>query len=401
MEKARKYQACAVCGGRLEVLYDMVKHEAYLACHADQTHKGIAKEYKERDYNILTRRGFMTTEIGEQKTTALAKYSGVTSLTKQDAREIIITIWPEAEAASPAEVFKAVSICAQYGLNPLMKHLFLIPFKDHDTQKVTFSAVLGIGANRLIASRKHRYSYIDNTPRYMTEDEEKRYYRTVDPKKIRFITKLKDMTTGAEAVGFGQWNAVKVWNGKESANEPKGMDKGNSMENMAAIRSERQALDRLYPAEMPTNIEVVDEHFIDGTATVLQDEKQIEKKLPDQEADNILDDIFHKEFNPAAEAVTVKDKTPEQVSPVGPATSVTAPEKNKNEAKLTGPETVTINIDDLLMKMTDKGMTTAGAQRSWIAKTFPGTVVSGPVEDIIRKLSPENQKKLRELLELK
>ncbi len=207
MEKIRKYSQCAVCNGRLAIFWDMDSHESFLACWdwPRTHHEGTARQYENRDYNIATRREFMTTEIGEQKTRALEKFSGITSLRKEEAREIIDTIWPEAGKASPAEVFKAVTICAQYALNPLMKHLYLIPFWNKDEKRYNYVAVLGIGATRLIASRKHAYSYIDDTPRLMTEDEQNKTFGEPSPNKLTAITVLKDMKTGATARGYGSW----------------------------------------------------------------------------------------------------------------------------------------------------------------------------------------------------
>lgn len=254
-DKLRKRHVCAECSEWLSMWLD-TEGRIYLACHEHQRtkHEGIAKPYENREYNIATRKEFMTTELGEQKTQALAKYSTQTSLSKQDADTIIDTIWPEARAVSPAEVYKAVTIATQYGLNPLMKHLYLIPFntKVGDTWERRFVTVLGIGANRLIASRRHSYSYIDDSPRLMSEEEQAKIFGEIDSKNLRAITILKDMKTGASARGYGSW---------PKDTEPKGTDKGNSKANMAFIRSERQALDRLFPADLPHDVEVVDERY--------------------------------------------------------------------------------------------------------------------------------------------
>ncbi len=202
----------------------------------------------------------MVQEIGEHKTTALAKYEAITSLTTEQARDIVNTIWPSAEKASPAEVYKAVQICVQYGLNPLMRHVYLIPFWDKEKRVSTYVTVLGIGANRLIASRKHAYSYIYDTPRLMSDDEQVKAFGEIDANLMRAVTILKDAKTGASARGYGSW--------KRDV-DPKGIDKGNSKANMAMIRSERQALDRLYPADLPCNVEVIDEQY-QGSVTVEQ-----------------------------------------------------------------------------------------------------------------------------------
>ncbi|GAI77639.1 unnamed protein product, partial [marine sediment metagenome] len=98
------------------------------------------------------------------------------------------------------------------------------------------------------------FSYLDDTPRVMTDEEQKRIYGSVDSTKIMAITKLKD-SKGNEASGYGAWPL---------GEEPYGAEKGNTKANMAFIRSERNALDRLFAGEMPQGIQVVDEEYITG-----------------------------------------------------------------------------------------------------------------------------------------
>ena len=200
----------------------------------------------------------MEEKVGKEKATKLIKYEGVVSLTRAEAKEILLTIWPE---APEVEVLKAAMICAQYGLNPLMKHLFLIPFKRREKGMVVgedWVTVLSIKVNRLIAHRCGDYSYLDFTPRVMNEDEQKRIFGEVDDTKIWAITKLKD-SKGSEAQGYGNW---------PKDEEPYGVEKGNTKANMAFIRSERNALDRLFPGEMPQGVGVIDEQYIEGEYTV-------------------------------------------------------------------------------------------------------------------------------------
>lgn len=256
----RKTNKCAVCGGMLNVFLDMDTHKAYLACNSDQTHQGIEREAPPPfEPNIPTRREMMVEQLGEEKATKLERYEGVVSLTRVQAMEILKTIWP---LAPEIEVVKAAIICHQYGLNPLMKHIFLIPFKRRREGKVIsedWVAVMGISSNRLIARRQHNYSYLDLTPRRMTEEEQEKINGEVDDTKIWAITKLKDIGTGAEAMGVGSWPLDEV---------PYGTEKGNTKLNMACIRSEREALNRLYPAEMPHGIEVMEEKYIDAEYTL-------------------------------------------------------------------------------------------------------------------------------------
>lgn len=256
----RKRNRCSQCGGILNVFLDMESHLAYLACNSDQSHEGIVREASPLfEPNIPTRREMMQEELGQEKATKLMKYEGVVSLTRVQAMEILMTIWPD---APDTEVLKAAMVCQLYGLNPLMKHVFLIPFKRRKEGKVVgvdWVVVLGISTNRLIAQRKHHYSYLDMTPRRMTDAEQEKVLGEVDVSRIWAITKIKDMATGAEVMGVGSWPRDEV---------PYGAEKGNTKLNMACVRSERQALDRQYPAEMPQGVEVIDEKYIGGEAVI-------------------------------------------------------------------------------------------------------------------------------------
>lgn len=231
-----------------------------LKCSRDINHDKIARPAELGPYdipgfnlfNLKGRRKEMEEELGKGKATKLIKYEGVVSLTRAEAMEVLQTIWPE---APEVEVLKAAMICHQYGLNPLMKHVFLIPFKRRQKGMVVgedYVTVLGIKANRLIAHRCGDFSYLDDTPRVMTEEEQKRIFGNVDNTKIMAITKLKD-SKGNEAPGYGSW---------PKDEDPYGTEKGNTRANMAFIRSERNALDRLFAGEMPQGVEVIDEEYI-------------------------------------------------------------------------------------------------------------------------------------------
>jgi hypothetical protein len=290
IEKLKRYSVCAECGGILWPYYDIQKNELFLACkdnfeHGDKSHEGITRKYEHRELNIPTRREQLEKEHGSRITTALDKYAGAGQLTKEQAKDIITTIWPN---APQIEVYKAINICVQYGLNPLMKHLFLIPF-NQGKQNESWVVVLGIQASRLIAHRAGNFSYIDDTPRLMSEDEQKRILGEVDTANIWAITKLKD-SQGNAAQGYGNWPKGK---------DPYGSDKGNTKVNMAFIRSERNAFDRLFAGKMPLDIEVMDEAYADtsvgrvavGTGEIIegecrevQPEQQSEAtQSPDQE----------------------------------------------------------------------------------------------------------------------
>jgi hypothetical protein len=250
-----KQNVCGACGGPVNAFWDADTKKIFIACsqYPATKHETIAREAE-----VQTIRGKyiiqMEEQMGETKALSLRQYQGLTTLTSDQAKEILTTVWPKANGV---ELYKAMNICTTYGLNPLMRHLYMIPFGDK------LVCVMGIGASRLIASRKHNFSYIDDTPRIMSEAEEIKRYGKPDPGKVRFVTKLKDVKTGAEASGWGEISANATI---------QGADKGNSKENMAAIRSERQALDRLYPADMPAaDIPVVDDNYIESTATVIEE----------------------------------------------------------------------------------------------------------------------------------
>ncbi len=192
----------------------------------------------------------MTTAIGPVRAQRLMKYEGLGALTQADLNDIIVTLWPK---APPTEVKKAMLICFQYRLNPLMKHVYLLPFKSKkDDGTVTWAMALGIRATRTLAARQRRFVYLDNTPRIMTPEEQITIFGAVDKSNIVAITKLRDIS-GGEAQGYGTWpKGVSAY----------GAEKGNSQSNMAFIRSERAALDRLCPDAAPESVtETVDEQY--------------------------------------------------------------------------------------------------------------------------------------------
>ena len=250
LHELRKHNVCAICGGWLNMFLGD-NGLAFVAC-ADWRrtyHDGVARIATARELNIETRREDMEKTIGVKKTRVLERYSYGALTTEKGAMTVLDTIWPEAPRS---EKVKAALICIQYQLNPLMKHLFLIPFNEGKPNE-SWAVVLGIQATRLIAHRAGDYSYVDATPRVMTKEEQERIFGEVFDDRIWAITKLRD-SKGNEAVGYGFW--LKSQN-------PYGSDKGNTKANMAFIRSERQALDRLFAGWLPEQaIEVADERFL-------------------------------------------------------------------------------------------------------------------------------------------
>ncbi len=227
-------------------------------------------------------------EHGLTKARQVAKYQGNLGLTVNQAAEIIEVLWPGAPAA---EKKAAALMCHAYHLNPLAQHIFLIPYqtKQRDGSYVErWSRVMGIKAKRLIASRprpgttEYRpVSYEDFSPRAMTEAEQIKVFGKPDADHLCFVTILKDTKTGATAYGTGKWPVGK---------EPRGVDKGNTQGNMAGIRSESAALDRLRPGEMPHETVVMDETYIDGEAVDIQPEVQLDAPAPAIEQDLSLFD---------------------------------------------------------------------------------------------------------------
>lgn len=194
---------------------------------------------------------------------AIIKYKDAVTLSKKQAVEIITSIWP---GAPQTEVAKAALICHTYGLNPLMRHLFLVPFKNKKTGEQTWAIIIARKAARIMAARKKAFSYIDDSPRIMVNGEPEKYFGENDPNKIYSITILQD-ESGNVARGYGFWIRE---------DEPYGAEKGNSKANMAHLRSEGQAIDRMVPDTLPPDIDVIDERFvgdfIDADTEVLKEE---------------------------------------------------------------------------------------------------------------------------------
>ena len=137
-EKFIRNHRCAVCGNFPSV-FPGPDRENIVRCQ-DPEHTGftripgymetwragapvpifIANQIKRRE------KQHMEQEHGEEISTAIAPYMGVTSLTQEQAAFILRTVWPK---APDVEVIKAALICHQYALNPLMKHIYLVEYK--------------------------------------------------------------------------------------------------------------------------------------------------------------------------------------------------------------------------------------------------------------------------------
>ncbi|MFA5377321.1 MAG: recombinase RecT [Dehalococcoidia bacterium] len=318
---------CGECGGALALCwggYYKINNDI-LRCVNNFEHHTIARKFELTPANrpgfLLfdagkKRREQLENKIGEQKALALRKYQGIINLDRAGAMEILETIWPGAPIADKT---KAAMICVNYQLNPLMKHVFLIPFNKGQKNE-TWAVVMGISATRLLASRRGNFSYIDDTPRIMNEEEQTRIFGEVDTKNLVVIVKVKDPKTGAEVPGYGRWpKGVAVY----------GADKGNSIFNMAAIRAERQALDKLRPGEMPSNVDVMDDNLaenaayqdgvVDSSGKVLPDEVVPELDPGDAGAETLIpppvEEVATPTPAPAAEAKPVAKVEPPMRAP--------------------------------------------------------------------------------------
>lgn len=244
-------------------------HEILKANLEEDALRSLGADLKSGRKKALQRWNRRRVAMVEQQTTevskALSTYQKKAVLTQVEATMVLKTIWPDAPTE---EVTKAAILCKDFGLHPLMKHVFLIPFKETKTGNVNWSIILGISATRLMASRRGPVEYLDMSPRIMSEDEERKVNGKRDTEKVWAITHVRNPLTGASAFGVGWWGTrAGVY----------GQDKGNTQENMAKIRSERQALDRLFPGDMPydASIEVMDEKY---APTIEVEGKVIEKE---------------------------------------------------------------------------------------------------------------------------
>jgi len=287
-EKLVKTNVCAECGRRLYVYLDMSKpaHPLYVGCSTNG-HTGIEKVYQptrfqEEGLDSLTlkaREETMSEEHGKKTSTALTK-SGMPlsgALTKSQAMEILRLVYPD---VPDTQIVRTAILCKDFGLHPLMKEVYIIPFGQGE--KRTWSTVLGINATRKMMARMGSFSYIDNTPRVMTIEEQELIYGETADDRIRAITKLRTKG-GLEAQGYGHWM---------NKDTPYGIDKGNTKANMAFIRSERQGFSRLFPDAIPQELEVIDEAYVEGVGAVDKKTGEVidaESKVKKEKAESSLE----------------------------------------------------------------------------------------------------------------
>ena len=223
----------------------------------------------------------MEEKTGKGASTALATIPRQGQLTQPQAMHILKLVYPD---VPDNEIVRTAIFCRDFGLHPLAKEVYLIPFKGKHVM------VVGIPASRKMAHNlKGEFSFLEDTPRAATEKEiEKQFGKDSDEAKANVISVTKLQGEGGNlAIGFGLYSKDE---------NPYGMDKGNTKRNMANIRSERQAMDRLPGKPMP-NVEVIDAAYtvlpdtdrlideatgeiINGESRVIEDEKPEEKPKP-------------------------------------------------------------------------------------------------------------------------
>ena len=280
---------CAECGGTLQVesgtFYGV--DEAIIRCIRSQEHSSFGRPIRtltEHEEQIKIRRRLMQMENDQGQSMVVRGALGSGAMTQSRATEIIQSIWPDAPAI---EVLKAAMLCADEGLNPLLNHVFLIPFKKWNKDKtqvieVTWTRVIGIDGTREIIKRRGDYSYIDGTPRLARNDEQIRHHLAVDTKNYWAITKLQNVRSNAIVEGWGSW-PVGV--------EPNGTDKGNTIVNMVCVRSERNALKKLpfgaVPEEAKNPVQVINNTLLTPDGRRVDQDGVIEgevTELPDAQA---------------------------------------------------------------------------------------------------------------------
>jgi hypothetical protein len=299
MVKFAGTHVCGECGGVLGVGWS-ADHNCYmLRCnhleHDSIIEVDLTAHYQELNSKFGRRNKKLAAEIGTSKEIALRKYEYLPRLNKEEATEVVETIWP---GASPISKKKAIMICYQYGLNPLMKHVYILTFKRRDKAGnvigSTDEVVLGIQATRQItAQTAGKYSYMDGTPRVMTQKEQEEIMGEYNPNMIWCITKIKDAQHNVYP-GYGNW---------PKGAPVQGAEKGNTPFNMACIRSERQALDKYKPGAIPPDVGVMDEQYADRQAVTVT----VEDKQPERTVDAQTGEIVEGESQEVTEATQDKD----------------------------------------------------------------------------------------------
>lgn len=247
------------CGaGHIDPPVDRGKSYTELWLSGEYIPPEIAEQVRKKWRKQMEEKGLTPVQIDVLEE---ARRTPITSLSDRQVLTLAEVVWPDA----PDEARRrAALICQQYGLNPMLNQIALIKFKTKEGDK--WEPVLAIEATRIIAQHamhNTRPNYLDDTPRIMTDEEQRLHNGEVDEVDWWAITKVADHA-GSTAIGVGSWvkKPYKDENGYWQG-EVYGANKGNTAQNMAKIRSERQALKRLCPAELPMEIQVIDAEFIE------------------------------------------------------------------------------------------------------------------------------------------
>jgi len=146
LKKLRRNNVCSECGRQLYIYLDLKTKQKYVGCPTPG-HERIARRYetKGEDYQSDIRRlTEMEQKLGRESTTALAKLPVRGQLTQPEAEHILSLVYP---GCPKDEIIRCAILCRDFGLHPLMKEVYLIPFKDKDG-KANYATVLGINATR-------------------------------------------------------------------------------------------------------------------------------------------------------------------------------------------------------------------------------------------------------------
>jgi hypothetical protein len=202
--------------------------------------------------------------------------SGVNLIKRDYAIFSLRNIW---KGVTDEALKRGAAIAVRYQLDPFLKELVMMKFVNKDTQETTWDPVLSIVATRKIAGKNgtRHWSYVDG-PRLMSPDEIKNVYQDEAPQNaIIGLTTIE--FNGCKYPGYG------VVYRNETIREMK----GHSRANAAMIRSERAALDRAFPRELP-DVDVVE--GVDWDATV--DAETIKRGAIEAQAkaDKATEDLF-------------------------------------------------------------------------------------------------------------
>ncbi len=263
---------CAECGRDLVLLYDSDTAEHVAACN--KGHHGIKRRSDPVVARLEGMRGHepdavideeldayrqqemirRTKKMEPKETTALTqvyRQLPAAGFDKAAALDCLALAWPKV----PAPIRKQVAmLCVSYRVHPLARMIHVLPFKNKHGG-IDHAICFGIDFYRLMAQRDGLIDYHDDSPRMMTEDEQIRYNGVIDKSKWHAICKGCDVKTkaGAHGVGFWPMNTAVY-----------GADKGNSPQNMAKIRAEKNFLRKLRGAEIPAmNFEVIDGDYME------------------------------------------------------------------------------------------------------------------------------------------